>query len=228
MTNRSRVNPYDVSVRRLERRRVLNRLNALKSTGPKSQEGKSRSSQNARTHGLTAQKYPLSINCGDEETLSALILERHPSAEPNDLHNYELSVLVKSLQELHSRFAHIQREKAKIHSSLTRPSPLFNLASPAAANPFLSAKRQAGRVISLWKDRQSKSKERSPLRAASAILKSLGRNEPDRLKQLKTLNRYERDTLAQLRKIARRIASVKSSLTEQSTLHDLKPALTET
>lgn len=228
MTKRSRVNLYDVSVRRLERSRNLNRLNALKSTGPKSLEGKSRSSQNARTHGLTAQKSPLSINCGDEEALSALILERHPSVEQDDLHNYELSVLVKSLHELHSRFAHIQREKAKIHSSLTRLSPLFSFASPAAANPFLSAKRQAGRVIFLWKDHQSKSKARSPLRAASAVLKSLGRNEPDRLKQLRALNRYERETLAQFRKIARRIAILKSSPTEQTTLHDLKSASTET
>src|ERR1043166_8252781 len=35
-----------------ERKRTANRKNAQKSTGPKSKEGKDRSSQNARTHGL--------------------------------------------------------------------------------------------------------------------------------------------------------------------------------
>src|SRR3954464_9270138 len=37
-----------------ERKREANRLNALKSTGPKSDEGKARASQNAVKHGLTA------------------------------------------------------------------------------------------------------------------------------------------------------------------------------
>jgi hypothetical protein len=57
---------------------------------------------------------------------------------------------------------------------------------------------------------------------------NLGKDEPDRIDLLKKLSRYERETLAQFRKIARRIAILKSSLTEQSTLHDLKSASTET
>src|ERR1043165_3369257 len=35
-----------------EPKRIANRKNAQKSTGPKSKEGKEKSSQNARTHGL--------------------------------------------------------------------------------------------------------------------------------------------------------------------------------
>lgn len=36
-----------------------NRRNAAKSTGPKSDDGKAKSSQNALTHGLTSSKYPI-------------------------------------------------------------------------------------------------------------------------------------------------------------------------
>jgi hypothetical protein len=41
-----------------ERQRVANRRNARKSTGPKSEGGKRRSSQNARRHGLTTPPSP--------------------------------------------------------------------------------------------------------------------------------------------------------------------------
>src|SRR5438552_2753171 len=40
-----------------ERKRQANRLNAQKSTGPRSAEGKDKVSQNALTHGLTAEKH---------------------------------------------------------------------------------------------------------------------------------------------------------------------------
>ena len=42
-----------------EARLRANRLNSKRSTGPRTQEGKSASSQNARTHGLSAQTLPL-------------------------------------------------------------------------------------------------------------------------------------------------------------------------
>jgi hypothetical protein len=42
-----------------EARLRANRLNSLHSTGPRTPEGKAASSQNARTHGLTAQTLPL-------------------------------------------------------------------------------------------------------------------------------------------------------------------------
>jgi hypothetical protein len=42
-----------------------NRLNSQKSTGPRTEEGRSRSAQNARTHGLTATTTPQPIRSND-------------------------------------------------------------------------------------------------------------------------------------------------------------------
>ncbi|MEY4092485.1 MAG: hypothetical protein RLZZ496_1667 [Pseudomonadota bacterium] len=225
---RSNGSIYDATMKRLERRKALNRLNALKSTGPISKEGKSRSSQNARTHGLTALKQPLEVIGGDEREFCALILGGDQVALTGLSKGHELDHLARALYDLQTRLAYIQREKAKIYSELKNPNSVITIAWPSKANPFISGKRQARRVIGEWKRHQGASKEKGLLGPASRILMNLGKDEPDRVDLLKKLSRYERETLAQFRKIARRIAILKSSLTEQSTLHDLKSASTET
>ena len=225
---RSKASVYDATIKRLERRKALNRLNALKSTGPTSNEGKSRSSQNARTHGLTALKQPLEVTGGDERGFCALILGGDQDALTGLSNGHELDHLARALYDLQTRLSYIQHEKAKIYGELKNPNSLINLAASSNANPFISGKRQARRIIGEWKRNQGSSKEKRLLGPASRIVMSLGKDEPDRVDLLKKLSRYERETLAQFRKIARRIAILKSSLTEQTTLHDLKSASTET
>ena len=53
-----------------------NRLNAQKSTGPRTEEGRARSAQNARTHGLTASTLPAPVRANESfQTLAAAMRE---------------------------------------------------------------------------------------------------------------------------------------------------------
>src|SRR5207247_2221913 len=52
-----------ISQKKLE----ANRRNAQKSTGPKTEEGKAKSSQNGLTHGLTSRKCPILPGENEEE-----------------------------------------------------------------------------------------------------------------------------------------------------------------
>jgi len=69
-----------------ERQIAANRLNALRSTGPKSPEGKARASLNALTHGFTAQQLVLSIE--DQaafEQLRQALFDEHQPATPTEV-----------------------------------------------------------------------------------------------------------------------------------------------
>src|SRR5436305_6575580 len=66
-----------------ERKRIANRLNAQKSTGPRTQQGKAASSHNAVTHGLTASSdgcavLPSEDEVAYEELLMQLEREHRP------------------------------------------------------------------------------------------------------------------------------------------------------
>lgn len=62
---------------------TANQLNAAKSTGPKTTEGKAASSQNARRHGLTVSDATLERECPRElaELLAGLVAEHQPRTE---------------------------------------------------------------------------------------------------------------------------------------------------
>ena len=61
-----------------DRKRQANRVNALKSTGPKTAEGKAVSSRNATKHGLTAQ--------------SAVVLEEEMMKMSDARMNYDAAI----------------------------------------------------------------------------------------------------------------------------------------
>ncbi len=80
-----------------------NRRNALKSTGPRTPEGKLRASRNAVTHGLTARHAVLSIEDRDEyETLrAALIAEHQPVGVQELLLVTQVAAAFQRIQRIH-------------------------------------------------------------------------------------------------------------------------------
>ena len=69
-------------------RLAANRLNARKSTGPRTVEGKQRSAQNARTHGLTALTLPDSASRNDR--FQALVTALEKRYAPADAFEHDL------------------------------------------------------------------------------------------------------------------------------------------
>jgi len=65
-----------------EKQIVANRRNALKSTGPKTDEGKAKTSQNALTHGLTARGQSL-LPCESPDAYHQFIDEIIQSLSPS-------------------------------------------------------------------------------------------------------------------------------------------------
>ena len=212
---RTRASPYEATVRRLERRKALNRLNALKSTGPKSQDGKLRSAQNARTHGFTAFKEPSTSKGMDEAGFRALILGSDPNASGQLAEDPELVLLAKALYDTQIRLNAVQQKKAKIYGELNKPQSIFAIAAPSTANPFISGTRQAQRVIAEWKRNPNTSKQKRLIAPAARILLTVGKALPNHLELLRKLTRYERETLARSRKIARLIEILKVQRIEQ-------------
>ena len=212
---RSRASTYEATMRRLERRKALNRLNALKSTGPKSQDGKLKSAQNARTHGFTAFKEPSTSKGMDEEGFCALVLLSEPNASGQLADDPELILLAKALYDNQTRLNAIQQKKAKIYGELSNPTSALALASPSTANPFISGTRQARHVIAEWKRNPNVSKQKRLIASAANILLTSEKAAQNHLELLRKLSRYERETLARSRKIARLIEILKVQRIEQ-------------
>src|SRR4051794_15820705 len=74
-----------------ERKSMANRLNALKSTGPRTPEGKAAASQNAITHGLTVSPRASAVLTGEDEGVYRELLdELHREQRPRGVLEREI------------------------------------------------------------------------------------------------------------------------------------------
>ena len=123
-----------------------NRRNSLKSTGPRSDEGKARSAMNALKHGLTAEQIVLPNE--DPEAYDALRqkwLDDYPDADAGQLALIEIAV--RNIWMLDRAARHkraMSAERMRHARTCVRPGCAFSL----RGGPQLHAARRAARKIS--------------------------------------------------------------------------------
>src|SRR6202035_1252509 len=89
----SRTNPSMNNAILSEARQTANVANACLSTGPRTEEGKARSSQNARKHGLTAAQFVIAAEDRDEfeESLAELQADVRPQGALQQILSHQLA-----------------------------------------------------------------------------------------------------------------------------------------
>jgi hypothetical protein len=154
-----------------KRRAEINRANAQKSTGPKTEAGKARSRANAFRHGLTGQY--LIMHAGDFSGYQASALDQIHAFRPVGLHETRL------VQFLIDAAWQIDRANAlEINARTLESLPLFNLQTPEQkeANAELdpAAAACSDHVMNFWAPTGDDGKEVRP--AGAKNLEWLGRH----------------------------------------------------
>jgi hypothetical protein len=110
---------------------IANAANAQLSTGPRTEEGKRQSSQNARTHGLTAQHAV--IPDGDRAAFDQLRAQLHAETRPQGaLQQIIFEELVHSAWNLRRLRAMEAELNASAPDALLSDDPVLNADGPAA------------------------------------------------------------------------------------------------
>jgi hypothetical protein len=112
-----------------------NRLNAQKSTGPRTEEGKQRASLNATRHGLTAQV--LTLTPENLKALQALIADFEKQYQPANTQEKHLVHMLGQLQFRLHRIMAIEHNLFAI--GLTENSDLWDVNHPEAQTAFVFA-----------------------------------------------------------------------------------------
>jgi hypothetical protein len=136
-----------------EARLAANRRNALKSTGPKTPEGKVRSSMNARTHGLTTSHF---VAKGEdtaefEKLAQAVLAEFTPR---NEIERHQVERLIELLWRLR-RIRLLEIAALSESPPVDRPVfQLFNTDDDDISPSQKSIKRGSRRTTSLSSQRK--------------------------------------------------------------------------
>jgi hypothetical protein len=112
-----------------------NRLNAQKSTGPRTEEGKQRTSLNATRHGLTAQV--LTLTSEELKALQALIVDFEKQYQPATTQEKHLVHMLGQLQFRLHRIMAIEHNLFAI--GLTENSEFWDVNHPEAQTAFVFA-----------------------------------------------------------------------------------------
>ncbi|MGA2185690.1 MAG: hypothetical protein ABSH47_21945 [Bryobacteraceae bacterium] len=139
---------------------LANRRNALASTGPRTTEGKSRSSANATKHGLSAAFRVLTNE--NQEEFDELIAEYHRTFAPTNTHE---QFLVEEMAQSRWRLARARRLEAAVVEQIV------GLADPGDSDAALAAaliNNATGPLITM--QRYAAAIERTGFRALQQLL----------------------------------------------------------
>ena len=194
-----------------ERKLAANRLNAARSTGPRTQAGKLRSCRNALKHGLASSHADYKIKFPEIENLTCLIIGDRPEAAARE---YARDVAFAELTILATREA-----RAEYFQSIADQSSMFTpsflqlrwQAKRQAALDRLDWQRQAFLLIS--RRRLARKIARSCYERAEASNKFL--QPPVQLEQVAkdilNLDRYERRAIARRNRALRQLDALRQT-----------------
>ena len=181
-------------------RHAANVLNAQKSTGPKTAEGKAKSANNARRHGLSARG---EADRGSEDFLADIL-----SDWPEDFGRDNFTIL-EALASTQARLARAGELEALAVEEIAETAPALGRQAVERDRRRATARSCMGRALA------ARSHPVGPygaedFRLMAGVFRAAGRSEPEcaqALERLRKLSRHTRDAEALRRKLVKALAA---------------------
>jgi len=187
--------------KRIAPRILANRLNAKKSTGPKSKSGKQRSAQNAISHGLFKANPFIYQNPDNHDDLILLI-----GSDPTP----EINILAEEVIRLRSKLTIIRNIKAQLYFEIDDlfKSQTFNLDRDSF--DIFRHRFVATTTANVWKLHARQKEHRVLVKTALVMMDKLILAKPSPFKRIKTFELYEKRLMPKYLKAIRNLALKKA------------------
>ena len=181
-------------------RHAANVLNAQKSTGPKTAEGKAKSANNARRHGLSARG---TADLGAEDFLADIL-----SDWPEDFGLDNFTIL-EALASTQARLARAGELEALVVEEIAEAAPALGLQEVERDRRRATARSCMGRALAAG-SRPVGPYGAEDFRLMAEVFLAAGRSESEcaqALERLRKLSRHTRDAEALRRKLVKALAA---------------------
>ena len=182
--------------KRIAPRILANRLNAKKSTGPKSKSGKQRSAQNAVLHGLFKAN-PFIYQIPDNHDDLILLIGSNPTPE--------IIIAAEEVIRLRSKLTIIRNIKAQLYFEIDDlfKSQTFNLDSDSF--DIFRHRFVATTTANVWKLHARQKEHRVLVKTALVMMDKFVLAKPSPFKRIKTFELYERRLMPKYLKAIRNL-----------------------